>query len=328
MDETALYCGHCGQSIKESKLSFIQIVKDASSNLLNLDSRLIHTIRHIFLPAKLTLTYVAGKRKYYVNPARLFLFSLLALISIGLFTIDLGIPSISQEITEEAANIKIYNEFDSVRLDLETQANKPLFDSLHRRIFENLQGVDSDTIGKNLNLFGRNFGDYGITKYDAVHLAPDDVIEKYEIEGLRQQLEVKQFLKISANTAGGVKYIIKNFSWVILLLVFIMALVLKMLYIRRNYYYVEHLVHLLYGHSLLFLLAIGILILEYFDLGNELIPFLAFILIVIIQFISLLFYYKQGVFKTLFKMFIFNGIYLFFFVLVSLIVSLVSVLIF
>jgi hypothetical protein len=245
-----------------------------------------------------------------------------------LFIGDFGIPSISQDITEQAANIKVSRTFDSLRLEIETKENKSVLDTIDAKVFGQLKGIDSDTIGKNLNFFSRKFSDYGITKYDAVHLSPDEVIEKYNITGLRSRLEVRQFLKISADTAGGVKYIIKNFSWVVLLQVFVMAIILKILYIRRNYYYVEHLVLLLYGHSFLFILSLIVLLFEYLNIDIDLFIMVSLVLTIVIQFLSFLFYYKQKILKTIFKVLIFNGIYVFVFTVLSLFVSLISLALF
>jgi len=75
-----VHCYRCGQAKKEGRLSIIRLLKDGISSIFNLDGRLAHTLKDLFFTSKMTRAYIAGKRKFYVNPARLFIFSLILLV--------------------------------------------------------------------------------------------------------------------------------------------------------------------------------------------------------------------------------------------------------
>jgi len=77
-----VHCYRCGQAKKEGRLSIIRLLKDGISSIFNLDGRLAHTLKDLFFTSKMTRAYIAGKRKFYVNPARLFIFSLILLVSL------------------------------------------------------------------------------------------------------------------------------------------------------------------------------------------------------------------------------------------------------
>jgi hypothetical protein len=111
------------------------------------------------------------------------------------------------------------------------------------------------------------------------------------------------------------------------LMMFIMlpfvTLFLKLLYIRRKRYYMEHLTFMLHIHAFMFLvLAVALLLSHYQNIPNA--TFYGVLLILLYMVLAFRKVYKQGWIKTLFKMFILFTGYIFsftFFLLLTLVVS-------
>ena len=320
------YCPSCGQSIKASRLSLLEIIKDSLSNIFNLDTRIAHTLMHIFLPSKLAKAYVEGRRKYYVNPIRLFLFFIVTCISIVLFNdVFDETKSISQQLVKDAEDIKLHRLFDTLSFQYKTEQNAVVFDTLESQLFEDYRAIRSPYIGNNIKIFGTDFSQYKITKEDVVNLSPDEIIEKYKVTGWFQQLEVKQLVRFITDTSAGIKYAVKNLTWIITILVFFSAFSMKIIYIRHGYYYVEHLVLILYGHAFALFMTLPILLTLGSSSDVRESAWLVFsILVPIVQFMSIKRYYGQGVFKTLLKMFVFNISYLVSGLVIAIIVTLIS----
>lgn len=69
------FCPHCGQENTEVRHSFIYLVKHFVSDLLHYDNSFWSTIKRLlFSPATLSQVYIAGKRKLYVDPIKLYIF--------------------------------------------------------------------------------------------------------------------------------------------------------------------------------------------------------------------------------------------------------------
>lgn len=68
------FCPDCGeQKFDRHSFSFRHFVRHAAHELLELDSKVLRTVRYLFSkPAFVTAGYLAGKRSQFVNPFRLY----------------------------------------------------------------------------------------------------------------------------------------------------------------------------------------------------------------------------------------------------------------
>ena len=329
----AAYCAACGQSVKDSRLSAIEVVKDALSNVFNLDSRIFHTLRDLYLPSRLTKAYVAGRRKYYLSPARLFLVSLVLLITALLADTDLeDANDTSESLIEDVLKGKQKVLFDSLAVSIAPAADQKALDSISLGLFGNID-ADSMWIGQdfNLTLVGMEVKDLRIRKDDVVNLSGDELVEKYDIKPLFNALVIKQYVKMIRDTDSGIRYALKNLTWVLFSLVFFLALALKLLYIRGGYYYVEHLVLLLYWHSPFFLIGAIIFIIDTYTTSDsfleESLSIIA-LLSLVSAYICMKKYYQQGWIKTFIKLIALIVVYFFVALLLFVLGALISMLIF
>src|SRR4051794_26592918 len=69
------HCYACGQPVHGLVRRFTTVVGDFLDSVLNIDSRIVHTLWPLFAkPGYLSLEYFAGRRVRYVSPVRLFVF--------------------------------------------------------------------------------------------------------------------------------------------------------------------------------------------------------------------------------------------------------------
>jgi hypothetical protein len=87
----AVYCPSCGQETQLALPTARQFVKDAAGRYVALDGRLWRTLGALmFRPGFLTREYLAGRRRRYVRPARLFL--VLSIAMFALFRVLVDVP--------------------------------------------------------------------------------------------------------------------------------------------------------------------------------------------------------------------------------------------
>ena len=308
MPEQSLYCPKCSQKNTDGRVPIFDFVKDALESLLNIDSKLFKTSFGLFIPGKLTNEFFKGKHKSFATPSRLFIASaILFFAMIGLLVQEdlkdekmdiFGVDSTKKSKEEIIAEIEgIKNNFpDVISQEMEIQ-----FDSMEARLLK-------DTIIKEEHINFTFWGGktYYFKKMDFEKLTVDSMIQKYNIEDFRDQMMFKKTYKFRKNPRSLITTAIGNLTWMMLLLIPSLALVFKLLYIRRENFYVEHLVFLFHTHAFVLLVGSVILVMQYFELIEfpaEAFPLFIFGL-AIYTVIALKKVYQQSWFKTFAKAFV------------------------
>ena len=68
------YCGQCGQPVDTHRRSVLHLLHDLLKDIASFDSRVLRTLRAIFLqPGELTTAFREGRVQRYVPPIRLYL---------------------------------------------------------------------------------------------------------------------------------------------------------------------------------------------------------------------------------------------------------------
>jgi len=309
------FCSNCGQRTRKSRLSLWFFVSDFFGTFFNLDSRLFQTIRKIVFPARLASDYMRGKRKSYINPSRFFFFCLIIHFAALAYLInhtELGdtIDKFKQDSLAKLNRSEMAIEFDSLVMR-KTTADSDLIAEIRDSLFKDIGSQGRDTF-ELLQQFQVNsqisLSKYSISTKDFMYLNSKQLETKYKIEDFWERSLLRQIKKMWSDPYGTIQYVVSNFLWVIVLQVLFSALFLKLIYIRRPYYYVEHLIISMSYHSVvLLLLTITYLSIGLnsggqimFKLGNFL-PRLSTLAAVLYVFFSLKNFYKQSYFKTFFK---------------------------
>lgn len=311
LPENAVFCPQCGQKDKDTRVSFLKIVKEAATTALNLDSRIFKTLSGLLIPGKLTQEFFLGRQQKYWNPVRLFLWTTVALIAaITLRTTESGI--IKGNVDEWTGGLKKSWELRQALLPLDTAMEitrqkfprhdlGPVFDSLRVSFIQKIPNQqDSLDLNKNFK-FGFELPSLKISLADLYGLDPDSLIVKYQVKGFANRLVTKQKIKFLLDQKSLGTYLIGKLTWAVFILMPLLAICLKLLYIRRDFYYVEHLIFAMHTHSMAFIAFLILLLGEPYlkDFG----PSFGFMLLLVG--IYVLFaqkrFYKQRWWKTAVK---------------------------
>lgn len=147
-----------------------------------------------------------------------------------------------------------------------------------------------------------------IAQKDLEDLTPDEIIEKYHVEGFWKQRTVMRVAKFQKTGGDMLHTFFSKFLWIIVLSLLPTAAFLWLLYRRRKRYFVEHVVWLLHVNCLMFILFPMTLIDRYVSFPGFLIYTL---LCLILPFFAMKRYYKQGWRKTILKYSLFTVGYYF-----------------
>jgi hypothetical protein len=275
-----LFCFHCGQKrLDREDISFRHLIGDSFLDYFHFDSKFFRTILPLlYKPGWLTLEYMKGKRKSFVEPFKLFL-----VISVIYFLL---LP-----LSKEPESGKISPaQSNSPQL----QAGKKT-DLSHVRY--SLNGVSLSKSG--MDSVKNEIDSIGRKRYVEKHFARESFWTK---------LFITQVLKIMISTGQSFVTVLEHTaSKLIFLFIPVFAALLKLFYIRRKRLYFEHLIFSLHLHAFIFLLFILYLLIELIFPLNL---FFIIMIILVYGFLALKKYYGQAFGKTLAKMLLVSMSYL------------------
>lgn len=327
MSSNAKFCEGCGQAKLEARLNIIQLFKDFITNIFNLDGRLFRSIRHIWKPAFLAKEYISGKRKSYVNPIRFFLAMLVLLFfllnnALNKEAFDEGTMNAISTMQQKkfAANYDstICLVSPNISVDKELEMRNSIFGTVTEK---------SPKLFPGGNIMWWKIKKYEVTRNDVYSMSTDSLFTKYNLTKWYDQLFIRQLIKIDKDRSGSASYFISKLIWGVIVFIFLIALFMKLVYIRNLYYYVEHLiVVILYSAKTLLLLNLVQLI-QLIEINipywNTLVAPI-YLSTGIYFFFTLKRYYGQGIFKTIVKSVIIYIVGIYIFIFSVLLVSLIS----
>ena len=262
---SAQFCPDCGQRNKDYSLTFKDFFSDFLEELLDVDSRVLRSLRLLFTkPGFLTSEYVLGRRVRYIPPVRIYLVaSVLFFLSLTLKTL---LPSVqNNEFFKEISEKGSLNS--ALESALESKQNSKGNDVLSYE-GSGLVPVDTDT--------SRSGMDVSL--------------------GSGMQLSLGGSL-YDVNQGDFLSNFSDNFAKMMFLLLPVAALQLKALYWRRKKLYIEHLVFSIHVHAFIFSLLILTIIFDF-----KLIMWLVIISSMIYLYMAMKQFYEQSYSKTAMKM--------------------------
>ena len=283
------YCAQCGQPGIDYHRSFGTLVADAADAFLNLDERFLKTFGLVlFKPWRLTNEFLAGRRQSFVHPLRIYL-----LASVTFFLVIRHLENF-----KEAHGAIVIDGSPKHSEATPPATATPTASSTALPTASPIPSDDKD---------GLNF-----------HFSDDEETD-HQKSPFEKWLKNRVKEKIGSSGDRGViflKALIDNLGPMVLCCIPLFALVLKILYIFKKRYYIEHLVFALHTHAFVFLstlIIIGIGLLLNWKVPGALTPvvctFLSFAVLINLL-VAIRRVYKQNWFATLFKFALGSVIYL------------------
>ncbi len=240
------FCHDCGQKNLPRRQDIGDFIINFVSSFYSFESKFFKTFGFLlFKPGRIINDYNAGKRESYYHPARMYVFLSFIFFLVLSFVPDEDKININRDGKELSSEEK-REVLDSVRVNL---------DSLNIKVPSG-DWTNSSSWGSD--------DPKTIAEYDSIENSKplakrDGTIERYFTE---------KFIKLKKENGDDDKAILKSFlnsfleniPRMIFLLLPIFALILKMLYARRDFYYSEHLVFSVLFYDFMYLIgAVGLL---------------------------------------------------------------------
>ena len=315
-DESFNYCSHCGQENNHNRVSFGTLVVDLLNNYFSFDSKFsLSLLPFFFDPGYLTKKFVAGKRASFVNPIRLYL-----IISLLFFIV---FSMVSNDIIQDS--VKTIDEAAGELSEQLPDSSKVLLDEV---LAGDLTNIESDSIYKfmpdpedssknytfsvqrpdstNEFITEENFATY-MRLRDDYDISVDQLLDSLNTDSLSsfQYKLTKNLIRLDrAENQVVISQMLKNLPLMMLFILPIFAFLLKLFYMRRNQYYITHLIHALHLHSFAYVIYGFAFVAAMYWLpqgAGVWAIFISFILVSTHSYLSFLKVYGQGWFKTLVK---------------------------
>ena len=316
---TGPFCTQCGQAAVDYRRSFRHIIVDVLDSFLSWDSKFFATIGWLIVrPWHLTNQFLAGRRVRYVHPLRVYLLASILFF----FVVNYWAKSIHADPSKLSAEDRA-----DIAAELNDPDIPPAAKAGIRRALDAKGGTQPEAqtspspqtaVTPQPSVIGSPApsvtspspaGDFGpLVQFDK---PPSDKFEKW----LEQRAKEKMG-EHGSKMALFIATLFSNLPYMMLCCIPLFALVLKVLYVRKRIFYIDHLVYALHIHSFAYL-AIMLIVLITIGL-NRSIPgsFAGWIIAALwITFATQIFLsirrvYRQGWFFTVFKFFLGGFVYL------------------
>src|SRR5947199_9235535 len=313
------FCAQCGQAAVDYRRSFRHIIVDVLDSFLNWDSKFFATIGWLIArPWHLTNQFLAGRRVRYVHPLRLYL-----LVSIlFFFVVNYWAKSIHADPSKLSADDRadIADKLNDPDIPPAVKARiRGALDAKGRTQPEAQTSPSPETaVTPQPSIIGSPppsvtspspSGDFGpLVQFDK---PPSDKFEKW----LEQRAKEKMG-EHGSKMALFIATLFSNLPYMMLCCIPLFAFVLKVLYVRKHIFYIDHLVYALHIHSFAYL-AIMLIVLITIGLNRAAPGVLAgwivaglWVWFALQVFRSIRRVYRQGWFFTVFKFFAGGFVYL------------------
>jgi hypothetical protein len=343
---TGPYCPQCGQPAIDYRRSFRHVIVDVLDSFLSWDSKIFATFVWLIVrPWRLTNEFLAGHRVRYLHPLRLYLLASILFF----FAVNYGVKSIhiqpgknlppdlraeieadlqksinvqpgkdfSPDVAEVAAALKKGNLTPEQRARAEKALNLAnQVPDTAAAAKENITPKDSpDAAVKPEETPKKESANESIPEEPVIQFG-DDKEPKNDFEKWMQDRAREKFGDHGTKAQLFFITLTSNLPYMMLCCIPLFAFVLKILYIRKRIFYIDHLVYSLHIHTFAY---VGIILIVASTMGLFRIapPTLAgwivgllWSLFAVQVFLSIRRVYRQGWFFSMFKFFFGGFIYL------------------
>lgn len=320
LDISDEYCSNCGQLNSTKKLAFNDFFNEFFAGILAYDSRFYRTLGVLlFKPGKISKDYIEGKRVRYANPYRFYLSASIIFFLLWSIPQDFGNNQVIGTLNPDDAQVA---ELDSA-LTAQRAVN-PVLDSLLRDKIS----ISPDTVKKekevvyfserdldSLSFFKRTrrklevfFNYYKRTEEKNIDAALEGLNytnSRFNHWLFKKTVDVHSFL----NEPGVfLNYFFSKLPFIIFFYLPVFALFIWLLYLRRPFTYMEHLIFTFHNQTTWFVLF-GIDILLDYIFNTDWFTGLMIFIFVFYLYKAFRRFYGQGRVKTILKFIIINIIF-------------------
>lgn len=257
------YCPSCGQKNDGLRVTFGSLVMEFLGDVFTFDSKIFRSTFHLITkPGFITREFWEGKRARYIPPLRMFL--ILGVLFFAILNMRLaGDPNplshqeLDRLIDGIAADEKIELLIgqDENNLGLNINYNKAASDSLNEILVNESSEAEVSDDSENGQILGQEELIRMIEMVKIDSLDSKSIVDSMKLEGTMVQMFAQQAvrtMRIGTNAALLSAY--NNFSFVVIFMIPIMALLLKLLfYQQKEIYYLDHLIFSLHLHSFFYI---------------------------------------------------------------------------
>ena len=303
------WCAHCGQPAIDYRRSFRHVIADLLDEFLNWDSKFFATIALlIFKPWRLTNEFLAGKRVRYANPLRLYLLASILFF----FAVNYGTRGIKFEPGKIGPKDRAELEADLKNTDLPPKAREKLQALLQESspspAPSPVTSPSSPPPSAQTSQQKKEYGKIGERPF----VAFDDAKSTTPFERWIEARAKEKMGEHGTKMGLFISTLFSNLPYMMLCCIPLFAFVLKVLYVRRHIFYIDHLIYALHIHTFFYtavmLIVLATIGLNRFASGPIAGSMIALLWIGFVTqiFLSIRFVYRQGWFISIFK-FLFGG---------------------
>ncbi len=268
------FCHHCGQKDLPKRQTLGELLSNFISSFWSYEGKFFRTTKYLITrPGFLAKEYTQGKRESFYHPARMYVF-----ISFVFFLLAFSLPD-----SEERDDIVEMGNEDDVEMSAQDQAKLeealkqvPKTPYFNDSILKKSLKAATDTTGRkkkksrNFNLSGSDYK--SVREYDSLQqIKPESerdgwFVRKLELRNIGLNNKYKDNGSFEEDFSKAFK---ENFSKVLFYLLPFFALLLKLLYVRRDFFYSEHLVFSIYYYNFFYLGGSVFLLIDLVPVVND-----------------------------------------------------------
>ncbi|MGB8705749.1 MAG: DUF3667 domain-containing protein [Gillisia sp.] len=304
------------------KLTFEDFISEFLAGFFAYDSKIRKSLNAlIFHPGKATKEYIAGKRTQYANPFRFYLsisiifFVLYSFFNVyqDSFLLNDNAPTDKQlspqEIQELKEDLKKTPASPSPQ-EVDSIINSQLSSKTYKDFYFTQKQLDSMPWYNELK---NQFDLYQHFTKETKIVQPTKGLDslKHDNSTYNRWVYKKSYNlnTIQENPSIFIGYVVNKMPIIIFFFLPVFALVLWLVYIRRPYNYMEHLIFTFHVQSVFFVF-LGIALFLDLLFGTDFISGFSLFVFLVYLYLALRSFYKQGWFKSLVKFLILNVLFL------------------
>jgi hypothetical protein len=255
------WCAQCGQPAIDYRRSFRHVIVDLLDEFLNWDSKFFATIGLLVIrPWKLTNQFLAGHRVRYVHPLRLYLLaSILFFFAVNYWGKSIHLQP-GKLTSENRAEIEAALEKQNLTPEQRTKVERALdMANMSPEVAAIMAAKRKDTTPEETAIPQASKQ----TATPLIGSSPAFFQSGNPSTPFEKWIETRAKEKIGehgTNLQLFAKTLISNLPYMMLCCIPLFALVLKILYIRRKIFYIDHLIYALHIHSFAYLATILIIL--------------------------------------------------------------------